>query len=138
MYVFLGMAAVEDLRSRRIPNPLLWGMFGVRCVFGVLERNGEAFLWDIGRACLVMGLLLFLVWLSRGSLGMGDVKLMGSLALYEKLWNVYSTFLFALVFAAPCSLYWLLSGKKQRKSCFPFAPFLFVGFVFTKAAGGFG
>ena len=80
MPLFLGAAAVSDLRSRTIPNLLTGGMAVtglVLCVTGRgVVRSGPALL--AGSVALVIGVLLQLARVVGG----GDVKLFAALAIW--------------------------------------------------------
>lgn len=72
LLVFVALAAVADLASRKIPNPLV--LLGLLVALGVhLAPGGSALAW-LGGA--LTGLLVFLpLYLLRG-MAAGDVKLM--------------------------------------------------------------
>ncbi len=78
-------AAITDIRSRRIPNPLsltimvLFGLFAVLQLFSGTDWQ-TALLWPLVSALLVfaVGIALFAASLMGG----GDVKLMSAVALF--------------------------------------------------------
>lgn len=83
--VVLVLAAIEDIRARRISNNLslmLLGLFTVRAMVGIIAGHDilAATLWPLAVAAAVflVGLALFAVRLMGG----GDVKLLAAMALF--------------------------------------------------------
>lgn len=140
----LGIISIIDGRERRIPNKLLGIallLFGVVMVWWIGGSDGVA------RADLVSGLLhrlgdaavfllIFLVFhlLSKNSLGMGDVKLLfvhfvylaRDMALVSLLLSLIILVLYSLV---DVGFRKLRMTKKPKKTDYPFAPFLFIGYL---------
>ena len=129
----LWVAAIFDLREMRIPNKLLlvgliirvlilpieYGLLG-RAVFSTWLREVIAFAF-----AFVVSVVCSLI--SKGSLGMGDIKLICLMALFlgtEGL--LYAIFLSIFIsFFAAIGL--LIFKKKKRKDTIPFAPFILAG-----------
>ena len=78
--LFTAIAAVMDIRTRRIPNKLTVPVFGMGLVYQ-LAFNGLSGLGDAGLAFLLGFGLLFVLWMIGGG-GGGDVKLMGALSVW--------------------------------------------------------
>ncbi|MFC4349039.1 prepilin peptidase [Kordiimonas lipolytica] len=83
--VVLILAAIEDLKTRRIANRLsliLVGLFGVTVAADLLSGTNvmAALVWPIvvGGSVFLVGLALF----ATGAMGGGDVKLMSAVALF--------------------------------------------------------
>lgn len=72
-----GVAAVADLRTRRIPNWLTFGSLALGILLNTWLHGLEGLLAALAGAALGMGLLL--PFYALGVLGAGDVKLMGGL-----------------------------------------------------------
>lgn len=127
--------AVFDYREYRIPNKLLLVFLGIRAALLVPEllffgTDGlTTVLAELIAAlgCTVVCVVSMLI--SRGSLGMGDLKLMAVMALFLGIEGVcYAMFL--SVFAAfVCSVGLLITKKKGRKDAIPFAPFILIGTI---------
>lgn len=134
--VLLGMLwplAVSDVKEMRIPNKILLVGLAARVLIipveyltlrielqAVLINEAIAFAFSfvITIACVLV---------SKGSLGMGDVKLICIMALFlgtEGL--LYASFLSILIaFFAAIGL--LMFKKKKRTDTVPFAPFILAG-----------
>jgi leader peptidase (prepilin peptidase)/N-methyltransferase len=125
--------SVIDFNTHRLPNRLVGQFLGVEvCLCGVISwitsdfaRVGHALI----AAAATFSVYVALYLLSRGSLGMGDVKFAFPLGLCigwysaEKwLVTIYVTFLLAgLVVAIG-----LVSKRMSRKSKLAFGPYMFI------------
>jgi prepilin peptidase CpaA len=83
LLTLLVLAALSDLRERRIPNWLTAGTAALYPVYLVLSPVPTAWLGAVGLALLigVIGLLLF----ARQLIGGGDVKLIAAISLWAGL-----------------------------------------------------
>src|SRR5262245_52432642 len=72
-----GVAAVADIRSRRIPNWLTFGSLALGLLLNTWLYGLEGALGSLAGAALGMGLLL--PFYALGVVGAGDVKLLGGL-----------------------------------------------------------
>jgi prepilin peptidase CpaA len=75
LVTLLGLALISDLRSRRIPNRLVVYGLMIGCTGNAWLFGWAGCLFSLGGA--VVGLLCLLPFYATGSLGAGDVKLMG-------------------------------------------------------------
>lgn len=131
--VLLVPIAVVDLRDRIIPDALLLVALVVRAAAVAADvANGVPHVWSTLRADALFGLVVSVVFLligrfARGSLGIGDVKLiavlsivLGSrLALDVLSWSFGTAFLWAVLL--------VLTRRAGRKDSFALAPLIFVG-----------
>ena len=135
--VFGYVAAILDLRMKRIPNSLVLAMFTV-WVFIITP----ALFIDIGAAVTFLkdsalgffiggGLFLLVYIISRKGLGGGDVKFIAAAGMYLGFDGVVQTILFGTVLAALTGLSLVLLKKIGRKDSIPLAPFLFIGILTT-------
>ena len=104
------IAAVFDLKSRRIPNYLTYPAVLLAFGYWIVKGDGRALLYAALGLLIGFGLLLLLYLL--GGMGAGDVKLMGALGAlvgWQHIWNVvlYSLVAGGLV----ATIYLLLRGE---------------------------
>ena len=81
---FLGLAAVFDLRERRIPNWLVFLALGAGFLINAWQGTEQfvSSLWGVG-----LVILIFLLPFALGLMGAGDVKLLGAIgALLGAAW----------------------------------------------------
>jgi leader peptidase (prepilin peptidase)/N-methyltransferase len=125
------VAAVYDLRERRVPNAVIMALLAAWPLFGIGQPGGW---WARGLVGFTLvGLPLLALALTAG-LGMGDVKLGAVMGLYlgpgqALLAVATATMLAGMVHAL------LLVGRRAKwvgpKSDIPFAPFLAMATLFA-------
>lgn len=128
--IMLGMLAVLaeiDVRKKELPLVMLI----IFCGIGVLVQGVlKNFLWkDLCGGILVgVGILLAAV-VSRENIGIGDGLLLCVTGLYLGLWRNLVLLLGAFTCAAAVSVVLLFLKKCDRRSRFPFVPFILVSYV---------
>ncbi len=115
--LFTAVAAVWDLRTKRIPNKLTLPMFFAGWIYQGIDR-GWTGLGDAALGFLVGFGILFVLWIVGGG-GGGDVKLMGALSVWlgfrlTLLVLILSTFIVLL--ATVGVIVWSLSTRGLRRS----------------------
>lgn len=130
-----------DFLSRKIPNKILIFMFGARTVLLIIECIVYRELWKSIILSASMGfvfsggMFLLCYLISRGGVGIGDVKLFAVLGYYMGSGAVFSVMFMTVLAAALFSTIALLLKKTNLKQEIPFAPFIFLGTVLTMALG---
>ncbi|PZD95083.1 prepilin peptidase [Paenibacillus sambharensis] len=128
------MVTIADLKYMLIPNKLLL-LFLVPLVAAV-SFTSELPLWNHALGALTGGaVLLLIVIVSKGGMGMGDVKLFALLGWVLGLPLVLLALIMACLAGTVIGGTLLLTGHIQRKQPVPFGPFLAVGAL---AAYGYG
>jgi leader peptidase (prepilin peptidase)/N-methyltransferase len=120
--------AVVDLKSMIIPNRLV--IFGIisGLLLGFLRGRPD---WlEMALGCVTGGGILLLVsFVSRGGMGMGDVKLGAVLGIYLG-WPWVLTAIFLAAFAGAVTGALLIASRRgTRQLKIPFGPFLALGTV---------
>lgn len=130
-----------DWQSRRIPNRILKMLLTVR---GILLAAEWLTYPKLGLAVLLSALLgaaigggMFLIahFISKGGVGMGDVKLFIVIGSYMGSGSIMTAVFLSVMSSAFYSIAMLLLKKIKLKEEIPFAPFIFVGTVLTMALG---
>ena len=128
---------VTDMELMMIPNLCSLVLLGGRIIAIVAEfiwTKDEATAWLLNSLiAIVICLLLLLIMakITRGGLGMGDVKLFSSLGFLCGVRAVCFTLMFAFLLCALASAGLLLSRKKQLKDSLPLGPFIWLGYGVT-------
>lgn len=128
---------ITDMELMMIPNLCSLVLLGGRIITIVAEfiwMKDEAIAWLLNSLiALVISLLLLLIMskVTRGGLGMGDVKLFSSLGFLCGVRAVCFTLMFAFLLCALASTGLLLSRKKQLKDALPLGPFIWLGYGVT-------
>jgi len=131
------IAAIQDLKTRRIPNVLVLATIAAWALImtpSLYLDTGAAIrlLGDSALGAAVSGGMFLLVYLmSRKGLGGGDVKLMAAVGLYLGLGGALSAMLLGTILAALAGLTLILLKKIGRKDAIPLAPFLYIGIAAT-------
>ena len=142
-YGFTSIFFLTDIKYFIIPNKILILFACLRLPLVAVEYFIFAdHFWDVEKDCLIAAagafvLLAIISLVSRGGIGMGDVKLFTLIAAYMGIYGTLNVLLYGLVSSALVSLAILLSRKKKAKDKIPFAPFIFIGFVITICIGSF-
>jgi|GEM_PF-981141 len=129
LLIILLISAVTDIKSSLISNRLII----VGLVLGLILKIITFDLDTIKNSvifCLATGGILFIVsYVSKGGLGMGDVKLMAVFSLFMDTTTTITVFLMSLILTAVSAIILLLLKKTGMKQKIPFAPFLLAGFI---------
>lgn len=133
----LSCVFVTDMELMMIPNLCSLVLLGGRVLTIIAEfvwMKDEAMAWLLNSLiALVISILLLLIMakVTRGGLGMGDVKLFSSLGFLCGVRAVCFTLMFAFLLCALASTGLLLSRKKQLKDSLPLGPFIWLGYGVT-------
>ena len=133
MMAMLWPAGIIDAYEMRIPNKLLLaGCVAVflvstaECLINPSEMLSET-LFRILSSAVVFVVCVLIMLISRGGLGMGDVKLYAVIGLFSGMSGIFTSLFVSLFFSFFAALYLLITKKKQRKDAVPFGPFVLAG-----------
>lgn len=143
VYAGLSVVFLTDIKYYIIPNKVLLIMASIRLLLLLLEYllNSEEFK-NIFTDCVIGAVGCFIILaiislVSKGGIGMGDVKLFTTIGFIAGLYCTFNTLLYGLVVCALFSLALMLSKRKNSKDKIPFAPFIYIGYLFTLILGSF-
>lgn len=124
--IMLIIAAIVDIRTRRIPDLLILSFAAAGLLyifFDVYRELPEGLL-----GALIAFFSMFLAYkASGGGLGFGDVKLFGCTGLYLGLEDTLAAMLASVIFCGFISLVLIGINRENRKRELPFAPFMLAG-----------
>ncbi len=124
--VLLTAAAIIDIKERRIPDKLVSAGAAIGLIFSLFDPTGGFLDRLIGGA--TAGLVLLLIYyITKGGLGLGDVKLFGCAGIYLGLESTVSAMLIAAVTSGLFGLVLICINRDNKKRELPFAPFILVG-----------
>ncbi|MFM5904688.1 MAG: prepilin peptidase [Micrococcales bacterium] len=123
-----------DLRLQRLPNKLTYSLMVVAAAIGVVQAVTIGN-WGHFWAALMSGLIPFVAFfllalLSRGGMGLGDVKLAGGMGFTLGLvsWQTsFGAFVIAFLLGGCAAILLLVLRKAGRKHMIPFGPYLLLG-----------
>jgi prepilin signal peptidase PulO-like enzyme (type II secretory pathway) len=144
-YLILVMALFQiawiDQRSKRIPNKILKILLAVRVMIllpewlAVPELGMAILISSVFGALIGGGIFLLAHFISKGGVGMGDVKLFAVIGFYVGNGSIMAAAFLSVMAGAVYSITMLLFKKIKLKEEIPFAPFIFVGTILTMALG---
>lgn len=127
--LLLVAASIEDIKTKTIPNRLvLYGFAaGIILAFPYFTLPG---VFDAFMGFMAGGSILLAVsCISRGGIGMGDVKLMACTGLYLGLGKTLGSLVISIFVCGIFGAALLFIKRLDRKTTVPFAPFILIGVV---------
>ena len=125
VFSLLFLLALIDLEHKVLPNVLTVPGIVLGLVFALL--GWTSFFWASVLGAAVGFLLMFLIALiSRGGMGMGDVKLMAMIGAFLGWKSVFYVLFGASVLGSIGGILYLYLTKQDRKTPIPFGPSLAV------------
>lgn len=141
LIVGLFFIAWIDQHEKKIPNKILKLLLLFRILLLAVE-------WiqipGLGFSLLISsflglfaggGMLLLVYFISKGGVGMGDVKLLGTVGSYVGISSIMPVAFLTVLVSAFYSIALLLLKKISLKEEIPFAPFVLAGTILTIALG---
>lgn len=126
VFAILITASIIDIKERRIPDNLI--IAGVVVGLTLTLYNTEHGLMDGLMGGMTAGLVLLLIfYITKGGLGLGDVKLFGCIGVYLGLESTVSAMLIAAFLSGLFSLVLICINRDNKKREIPFAPFIMAG-----------
>jgi len=118
--------SITDLRERRVPNVML--AFGLLVALWSASRADASALFDASRGAVVGFLFFWCVWrLSRGRIGMGDVKYAILVGAFTGTVGLCAAVFVASAAGLAFALAVIAIDRRKAHVRIPFAPFLSLG-----------
>ena len=125
---------VIDFTLHRLPDLLTAPLFGVSaaviCIDAIVGKHFDRLIPSLVGALALPAFYLALLIISRGGMGMGDVKLSAGIGVVSGFFGVkivlVSCFA-AYILGSVIGIGLMLAGKAGRKTAIPFGPFMLVG-----------
>lgn len=124
---------ITDIRKQIIPNKVILVGIVLRIVYAVAEliTLGSGYFAilksDLLSLALVVVLFLLGVLILKNGIGMGDIKLILVMGVFQGFSGVISSLFFSLFAAFVVAIVMLITKKKTRKDAIEFAPAVLVG-----------
>lgn len=136
-FIVIGIAlSVIDFKYHRLPNKLTFPLFCIGFFTILLDAIYQHQLHQLKTALIASVLLTIFYFalnmLSRGGMGMGDVKLAASIGLitgYLGLPYVLTASFAAFFIGSMVGLFMIVIRKATRKTPIPFGPFMIIGTI---------
>lgn len=126
---------IIDWELHIIPNIVVGGLFFIGFIFLIVdffvsrENFTSTILIKVASLAFCMVLFYALARLTKDGIGMGDVKIIATMAWILGLFTTLMVVLFALLICAGVSVVLLVRKRKDKNDTVPFGPFLFLGYI---------
>lgn len=136
-------AAIIDLFTKKIPNKLNLVLYiaGVVLLASEFFFNRESFPLRLTASLtgfgIGFGFLLVMSLITKGGMGMGDVKLIGGVGLIFGIASVIYSITYSMIICLFAAIIMLVTGRKKIKDKVPFCPFFFLGLIISVSIGTF-
>ena len=142
LLAILFVAAFVDYQKYIIPNTIILVGLGVRCAIYLIElfSTPDAF-WitlkdDMISFLVILVFFVICILIVKSGIGMGDVKLMLLMCLYQGMSGVISSIFCSMLVAFVVSIFLLITKKKTRKDSIAFAPSILIGTIISVVMTG--
>lgn len=126
LILLMGAAAISDIRSFIIPNIIVLSILLLGFI-NLIVTEGKGIGYGLS-GLIGIGLLFFAIhYLTKGAIGIGDVKLLAAIGLFLGFWNTIGVLLLASLLSGLGCIFLIVLGRLKRDSRVPFAPFIFIG-----------
>ncbi|MEY8338321.1 A24 family peptidase [Lachnospiraceae bacterium 62-35] len=132
---------VIDSKTKTISNRFLAALFAIRAVLLPVEIMCFPSFWNMILSSSLTGLVgctvMFLIayFLSRGGIGMGDVKLLAVMGFYLGMQTTISCLIIMMLLTVFTGLGMIIAKKASLKTELPFGPFAAAGTIITLLMG---
>ncbi|ROR28679.1 leader peptidase (prepilin peptidase)/N-methyltransferase [Mobilisporobacter senegalensis] len=125
--------AWKDYTNMIIPNKIIGTGLIIRLVYYVLELilRSESFFTilkqDLFALVIVIVFLIVGTFIIKNGIGMGDIKLLILISLFQGIYGMFSSIFFSLFAAFITGIFLLVTKRKGKKDSIPFAPSILIG-----------
>jgi leader peptidase (prepilin peptidase)/N-methyltransferase len=128
---FLLTVLVIDFEHRRVLNIMLAPAAVIALALSLLPQTPPDLANALVGGGVGLGLFVLVYLLSRGHLGMGDVKLAGVIGLMLGYPGVVNALMVGILMGAAAAIFLLVTRRATRKSYMAYAPYLALGTLFV-------
>lgn len=139
----LVLLAKIDQEQQIVPNKIIIILMAVRglilllevCIYRSMGMVQEQWTVPILGMCIGGGIFLAANAVTRGGIGMGDVKLFMVIGFYVGSSAIFPAMILSLLFMAVYGIIMMSRKKLTMKNRVPFVPFIAAGTIFTLLLG---
>lgn len=130
-----------DWKEGIIPNQMIltgivfWGILSLLEIFIAHTMWQKVLFFSLVGGGICGGILFLIAIITKGALGMGDVKMFFVMGLLYGFSNTYVILFFSILVMAIISIVLLAMKKVTRKTAVPMAPFVAIGFLISVLMG---
>lgn len=130
VWALLAFHFATDRKYMELPNGVNLAI-ALLSVFSIVHHWKE---YSFLQSGIVTGFLLFLIFLLFsfiGSMGGGDIKMMGAIGFYFTLWEIPALILYGFLIGAIQGVGILIAERKVKNVVYAFGPALILGTIMT-------
>ncbi len=124
--LLVAAGAIIDYKKQYIPDKIIIMVLVLGVANIGLNNNISMFQGVLGFMGMG-GIMLSVFYISKGAIGMGDVKLLTSIGLFAGFWGGIAVTLSAAIISGLASMVLLTMGLVKRNNRIAFGPFIFIG-----------
>jgi prepilin signal peptidase PulO-like enzyme (type II secretory pathway) len=125
--IILFVGTIVDIKTKKVPNTLVVALY----IFGIImlaaNYNLSTATSNLLAAFIFGAVFLIVFFVTKGQIGMGDVKLISCIGLIFGLANTMTVVTISLLVSAAFGGSMILVKKYSKEQVIPFVPFLFIG-----------
>lgn len=126
LFLLLVLSCIKDFEKRIIPDPIVIAVILGGICFSAVSKN-IIFIDAITGSIVTVFIFWFVSFVTKGGIGMGDVKLFAGTALYMGLEKSMSAIAVSTLISGLYSIILVLINPENREKTIPFAPFILMG-----------
>ena len=125
-FIFLNLSLVFfiDLRYHLIPNRLVLSLAILSLLLRLIDTEPDVWYTPLTGLVAGAGSLVLFALLSRGGIGLGDIKFAAAAGLLFNHQQAFSFLLLACALAFPAAAFLVMTGKKRAGDSIAFGPYL--------------
>lgn len=129
LILFLAICSADDIKERIVRNKIIAIFAITACVLNFTSMDLEVIIGNIVGAVIMLVVMLFCMFVSGKSIGMGDVKLISVMTFFSGLVNAVSIIFYALASIILWGIIMLILRKKEILNNIPMVPFIAISAV---------
>lgn len=133
LFLLLVLTCIKDFEKRIIPDSIVIAVIAGGICFSAVSKS-IMFIDAITGSIVTAFIFWFVSFITKGGIGMGDVKLFAGTALYMGLWKSMSAIAVSTLISGFYAIILVLINPKNREKTIPFAPFILIGTLAAIAA----
>lgn len=133
----ISLCSITDYKAHRIPNLLTAILAIIEAALLFIGKLADqqyisSYIFGAAFSCIAVVIFLSLAsFLSKGGLGLGDIKLLAAFSLLGDIYLLCSTIIISMIGCSLVGIILIIAKKRSIKDGLPYAPFMFVGLAIS-------
>ncbi len=131
LLIVLSIVSIEDIKNRIIANHIIYVGWVLGVIAAVVVEMNFLIVNKLIAFAVCGSLLLIVYLITKGGIGMGDVKLFSCVGLYLGIKLAFTALFCSVLLTLLAGLALVILRKYKMKDTLPFAPFIYLGVILT-------